>query len=124
MTAHLIFVKGIIQVSKIPVGRIVLILTVAFIFPQQLRKLVLEMIHRLPSNEFLKPYLRQILAICFRLLQKDNEENVMVALRIIIELHKTYRPQFTPEVRLVLGINSFIYLIFNVTGSTPRNVQS
>ncbi|KAA0197800.1 hypothetical protein HAZT_HAZT001767 [Hyalella azteca] len=49
---------------------------------QQLRKLVLEMIHRLPSNDFLKPYLRQILTVCFQLLQKDNEENVMGAQQI------------------------------------------
>lgn len=66
---------------------------------QQLRKLILEMIHRLPSNEQLKVYLRQILSLMFRLLETDNEENVMVCLRIIIELHKTFRPQFSPEVR-------------------------
>lgn len=66
--------------------------------PQQLRKLILEMIHRLPSNEQLKTYLRPILTLMFRLLETDNEENVMVCLRIIIELHKTFRPQFSPEV--------------------------
>lgn len=33
-----------------------------------------------------------------KLLQIDNEENVLVCLRIIIELHKQFRPQFNPEV--------------------------
>lgn len=32
------------------------------------------------------------------LLKIDNEENVLVCLRIIIELHKQYRPEFNPEV--------------------------
>ncbi|KAB7505950.1 Transformation/transcription domain-associated protein [Armadillidium nasatum] len=68
---------------------------------QQLRKLILEMIHRLPSNEHLKKYLGSILAVVFKLLDIDNEENVMVALHIITELHKTYRPSFTPEYNLI-----------------------
>lgn len=34
-----------------------------------------------------------------KLLEIDNEENVLVCLKIIIELHKQYRPPFSPEVR-------------------------
>ena len=34
-------------------------------------------------------------------------ENVMVALRIIIELYKTYRPQFTPEVKKKSKVKKF-----------------
>lgn len=33
-----------------------------------------------------------------KLLEIDNEENVLVCLKIIIELHKQYRPPFSPEV--------------------------
>jgi len=65
---------------------------------QQVRKLILEMIHRLPSNEYLRPYVRQILTLIFKLLETDNEENVLVCLRIIIDLHKQYKPTFNPEV--------------------------
>lgn len=61
------------------------------------------MIHRLPTSETLRPYVKQILTLMLKLLQIDNEENVLVCLRIIIELHKQYRPQFNPEViRLLL----------------------
>lgn len=35
------------------------------------------------------------------ILQVENEENVLVALRIIIELHKQYRPQMPPEVDII-----------------------
>lgn len=63
-----------------------------------MRKLILEMIHRLPTSEKLRPYVKQILTLMLKLLQTDNEENVLVCLRIIIELHKQYRPAFNPEV--------------------------
>ncbi|XP_063882780.1 transformation/transcription domain-associated protein-like isoform X6 [Scylla paramamosain] len=84
---------------------------------QQLRKLILEMIHRLPSNEQLKVYLRQILSLMFRLLETDNEENVMVCLRIIIELHKTFRPQFSPE------IQQFLQFVKNMYRDLPNHMS-
>lgn len=71
---------------------------------QQVRKLILEMIHRLPSNEHLRPYVRQILTLMSKLLETDNEENVLVCLRIIIELHKQYKPTFNPEVSNVFSL--------------------
>lgn len=73
---------------------------------QQVRKLILEMIHRLPTNECLKPYVKQILSLMLKLLETENEENILVCLRIIIELHKQYRPTFNPEVI----VTKFIYL--------------
>lgn len=78
---------------------------------QQVRKLILEMIHRLPSNEYLRPYVRQILTLIFKLLETDNEENVLVCLRIIIDLHKQYKPTFNPEVSNILFV-WFIYFIY------------
>lgn len=67
---------------------------------QQMRKLILEMIHRLPTSEILHPYVNSILTLMLKLLQVDNEENVLVCLRIIIELHKQYRPAFSQDVRM------------------------
>ncbi|KAK3867130.1 hypothetical protein Pcinc_027378 [Petrolisthes cinctipes] len=84
---------------------------------QQLRKLILEMIHRLPSNEQLKVYLRSILSLMFRLLENDNEENVMVCLRIIIELHKTFRPQFSQE------ILQFLQFVKNMYRDLPNHMS-
>lgn len=66
---------------------------------QQVRKLILEMLHRLPTNEALKPYVVSILSLMFKLLEIDNEENVLVCLKIIIELHKHFRPAFSVEVK-------------------------
>lgn len=80
---------------------------------QQVRKLILEMIHRLPSNEYLRPYVRQILTLIFKLLETDNEENVLVCLRIIIDLHKQYKPTFNPEVSNNVYMYHFIVLNYN-----------
>lgn len=92
---------------------------------QQVRKLILEMIHRLPSNDYLRPYVKQILSLMSKLSETDNEENVLVCLRIIIELHKQYKPTFNPEVsslaryipdtflkRLILCRSTYRYNIF------------
>ncbi|NXW13039.1 TRRAP protein, partial [Circaetus pectoralis] len=65
---------------------------------QQLRKLVLEIIHRIPTNEHLRLHTKNILSVMFRFLETENEENVLICLRIIIELHKQFRPAITQEV--------------------------
>lgn len=75
----------------------------------QVRKLILEMIHRLPTSESLRPYVKPILSLCLALLRTDNEENVLVCLRIIIELHKQYRPAFNQEIQFFLTFVKTIY---------------
>ena len=44
-----------------------------------------------------------ILSTMFALLEVENEENVLVCLRIIIELHKHFKPAFSEEVRICVG---------------------
>ncbi|XP_049942725.1 transformation/transcription domain-associated protein [Schistocerca serialis cubense] len=76
---------------------------------QQVRKLILEVIHRLPTNEVLRPYVKSIISLMMRLLEIENEENVLVCLRIIIELHKQYRPVFNAEIQNFLHFVKSIY---------------
>lgn len=76
---------------------------------QQMRKLILEMIHRMPTSEVFKPYVKPILIMCLKLLNGDNEENVLVCLRIIIDLHKQYRPPFHEEIKEFLIYVKKIY---------------
>ncbi|XP_065834052.1 transformation/transcription domain-associated protein-like isoform X2 [Oscarella lobularis] len=75
----------------------------------QIRKLLLEIIHRIPVSDLLKPYAKGILNVMFRLLETENEENVLVCLKIIIELHKQLRPPFQIEVRQFLQFVQTIY---------------
>ncbi|XP_060534319.1 transcription-associated protein 1 [Cylas formicarius] len=76
---------------------------------QQIRKLILEMLYRLPTNDHLRPYFRPILLLMFKLLEIDNEENVLICLKIIIELHKQYKPQFSVEIQRFLQFVKSIY---------------
>jgi len=87
---------------------------------QQLRKLVLEIIHRIPTNEHLRPHTKNVLSVMFRFLETENEENVLICLRIIIELHKQFRPPITQEIHHFLdfvkqpdiGFIGFCYFVF------------
>ncbi|XP_064648217.1 transformation/transcription domain-associated protein-like isoform X2 [Lineus longissimus] len=83
----------------------------------QLRKLLLEIVHRIPTNEHLKPYVKQILSLMFKLLEIENEENVLVCLRIIIDLHKFYRPQMNPE------IQHFLQFVKNIYKELPNHLN-
>lgn len=44
-------------------------LTYCPFFSQQLRKLVLEIIHRIPTNEHLRPHTKNVLSVMFRFLE-------------------------------------------------------
>ncbi|TRZ04491.1 hypothetical protein DNTS_027557 [Danionella cerebrum] len=76
---------------------------------QQLRKLVLEIIHRIPTNEHLRAHAKNILSVMFRFLEIENEENVLICLRIIIELHKQFRPAISQEIHHFLDFVKQIY---------------
>lgn len=69
---------------------------------QQVRKLILEMIHRLPISDTLRPYVKSILILMLKLMEIENEENVLVCLKIFMELHKQYRPAYSTEVDVSL----------------------
>uniref|UniRef100_A0A671N987 Transformation/transcription domain-associated protein-like n=1 Tax=Sinocyclocheilus anshuiensis TaxID=1608454 RepID=A0A671N987_9TELE len=76
---------------------------------QQLRKLVLEIIHRIPTNEHLRTHSKNILSVMFRFLEIESEENVLICLRIIIELHKQFRPLISQEIHHFLDFVKQIY---------------
>ena len=47
---------------------------------QQVRKLVLEMVQRLPANDFLKPYVKQILSLVFKLLEVRRNWKIVLGI--------------------------------------------
>lgn len=54
---------------------------------------LLEILNRVPTTEVLRPFAPSLLQLCMHLLDNDDEENAVIALRIILDLHKTYRAQ-------------------------------
>ncbi|XP_025424212.1 transformation/transcription domain-associated protein [Sipha flava] len=75
----------------------------------QVRKLVLEMIYRLPCNEFLKPYVDRLVTLCMKLIETDNEQNGISCIRIIVELQKNFRPPYNAEISKFLQHTKKIY---------------
>ena len=60
---------------------------------------MLELTNRMPCSEYLKQYAKAIQQQMFKITQTENEENVIIALKIIAEHQKQFRPQYTPDVR-------------------------
>ncbi|KAI4880510.1 hypothetical protein NFI96_012335 [Prochilodus magdalenae] len=85
---------------------------------QQLRKLVLEIIHRIPTNEHLRPHIKNILSVMFRFLEIESEENVLICLRIIIELHKQFRPPISQEPPSAIPSSLYQYFAAGATNLT------
>lgn len=56
------------------------------------------MTNRMPCNDYLKQYGKAIQQQMFKIIQTENEENVMIALKIVTEHQKQFRPQFSIEV--------------------------
>eukprot|EP01114_Cavostelium_apophysatum_P014185 TRINITY_DN3613_c0_g1_i5.p1 TRINITY_DN3613_c0_g1~~TRINITY_DN3613_c0_g1_i5.p1 ORF type:complete len:3612 (+),score=1106.25 TRINITY_DN3613_c0_g1_i5:200-11035(+) len=76
---------------------------------QKLRNVLLEILNRLPNNDFLRPYVPNLLKLSMYLLEVENEENAVICLRIIIDLHKNYRPTLEGEVQPFLDVVQKIY---------------
>jgi transformation/transcription domain-associated protein len=57
----------------------------------KLRNVVLEIISRFPSNEVLRPHAPHMVAVALDILNRDFEDNSLIASRIIFDLYKVYR---------------------------------
>lgn len=78
--------------------------------------MILEILYRLPANDQLQVYVRPILNLMMELLGTDNEENVLVCLKIIIELHKIYKPKIND------GIHRFLQFVKSIYSNLPNHM--
>lgn len=58
---------------------------------QRLRHAVLEIISKMPPNEVLRPHAPYLVALAMDILNRDYEDNALLASRIIFDLYKMYR---------------------------------
>jgi transformation/transcription domain-associated protein len=101
---------------------------------QKLRNVMLEILNRLPSNDLLKQNdrMRNLMRLAMFLLEVENEENAIICVRIIIELHKNFRPHLDGEVQAFLEIVQKFYselpktvkTIFNEAGGAEIQGQA
>ncbi|KAI8925789.1 hypothetical protein BC831DRAFT_256646 [Entophlyctis helioformis] len=57
----------------------------------KVRNIILEIIHRFPNNDALKSYAQDLMKVLMSVLRTDNEENAVICLKIIVDLHKNYK---------------------------------
>ncbi|XP_043460946.1 transformation/transcription domain-associated protein-like [Leptopilina heterotoma] len=97
----------------------------------QTRKVILEILYRLPTDEYLKPYVSDVLKITLQLLEIDNEENSLICLQIMSEYRKKYKPTSIKEVLQFLEFvkkmyteftNNFVDVIQAKSSITIRNL--
>ncbi|MFH4979685.1 hypothetical protein AB6A40_006394 [Gnathostoma spinigerum] len=65
---------------------------------QQLRKLMLEMILRMSCHDIVKQFSKAIQAQLVKIIQSENEDNALIAIKIMGEHQRTFRPPYTSEV--------------------------
>ena len=83
------------------------------------RNAVLEMMNRLPHNEHLRPHDKLVLGLAMDALKAENEENALICLRIIFDLHRNFRPSLESEVAPFL---EFVCDVYKNIGDTVKEV--
>ncbi|KAG2214450.1 hypothetical protein INT46_007375 [Mucor plumbeus] len=76
---------------------------------QKLRNIILEIIYRLPQTETLKEYAPDLCKMLMHLLKVENEDNAVVCVKIIIDLHRTFRHILEDQVQPFLNIVQEIF---------------
>ena len=75
----------------------------------KVRHSLLEIFNKFPNNETLKPYVYEIMILSLKVLADDNEENAIIALKVIFDLHKSFRPSLEQYIIPFLDIVSRLY---------------
>ncbi|KAI9209824.1 uncharacterized protein BJ171DRAFT_609195 [Polychytrium aggregatum] len=75
----------------------------------KLRNSVLEIIHRIPTNEALREFVPNLMSSFVHLLKVDNEENAVICLKIIVEFHKIYKAALEDYVQPFFDIVQDMY---------------
>ncbi|GLD94890.1 hypothetical protein PINS_up003515 [Pythium insidiosum] len=73
------------------------------------RKVLLQILSRLPTNDVVRPFVAQLLPLLLDVVRRDNEENALVALKTIFDLHRNFRPALRNEVPPFLDLVQQIY---------------
>lgn len=76
---------------------------------QKLRNTILEILHRLPHTDPLKDFAVDLCDTLMQLLRIENEDNAVVCLKIIIDLHRSYKHILEEQVQPFLDIVQDIY---------------
>ncbi|KAK3127876.1 hypothetical protein QOZ80_7AG0579590 [Eleusine coracana subsp. coracana] len=82
----------------------------------KLRNVVIEILNRLPHSEVLRPFVQDLLKLSLRVLTQDNEDNALLAIRIVFDLLRNFRPTVEAEVQ------PFLDFVVNIYRNFPNTV--
>ena len=94
---------------------------------QKLRNFLIELLHRLPLNDTFKPFATSTIELLLDVLQNDNEENAVLALKVTMDIYKSYKSLLEDQVQPFLDYVQELYKnmpltvkdYFDVSSSTP-----
>lgn len=81
----------------------------------KLRNVIIEILNRLPHTDVIRPFLQDLLKLLMHIVTTDNEENGLICMRIIFDLHRSFRPALEQEVQPFLEFVCKIYQNFKAT---------
>jgi transformation/transcription domain-associated protein len=95
----------------------------------KVRNVILDMIHKMPTNEVLHPHAPHLVALALDVLRRDYEDNSLLASKIIFDLYKAYRslpqehvqPYFDLVVAAYLNLPSALATNFSLATMRPPN---
>ena len=77
---------------------------------QKIRLVLLEILNRLPNTEVLRQYVPKLLELVMDILMVDNQENALICLRIIFDVHKNFSPDLKDYVQRFINFFINLYL--------------
>ncbi|KAH3761988.1 transformation/transcription domain-associated protein [Pelomyxa schiedti] len=87
----------------------------------KLRNTILEIIKRLPCTDQLKTNVPHLMKLAMYLLEVESEDNVIICLHIIIELHKNFKMSMENE--LAEQVQAFLNFVHRLLGELPKTME-
>ncbi|KAG8865354.1 hypothetical protein FRB96_000244 [Tulasnella sp. 330] len=84
---------------------------------QQLRHLLLEIMHRMPVNEHVRPHAPEITTMMTQILRTDNEENAVSAIKVVLYMYRGHRTV------LEAPVQGFMDAVLDIYKSAPDMVR-
>jgi transformation/transcription domain-associated protein len=66
----------------------------------KVRALILEIFLKFPTTNELKAVALDLIAICMKVINEDNEGNAIIAIKILFDVHKAFRPNLEAHVQV------------------------
>ncbi|CDZ98369.1 Histone acetyltransferase SAGA, TRRAP/TRA1 component, PI-3 kinase superfamily [Phaffia rhodozyma] len=75
----------------------------------KLRHTLLEIIQRLPHNEYMRPFADSLMSLMLHLLRVENEDNGVICIKIMIDHNRTFKDEVEKHVKEFLDLVKVMY---------------